>query len=257
VRRAVTILVLAAVLAAPAGAAAKSVTASGDGIKATLTYVKHRGTLFSSHARITISDNGTRVFAGPVSKPHCGNYCEFDSRPLSVVTLAGGPALVLDTYTGGAHCCSYVDIYSPQPSGTWRDTGFDFGDPGYGLRHIGPGGEPEFVTANDAFAYEFTDYAESGMPLRVMQFNGHGFTDVTREYPALIRKDLRVWWKAFQKDHTPGAIGLIAAWAADADNLGRETQVSTTLSRQVAAHRITAAEARHLRAFLKKLGYSN
>ena len=257
-RRVVLTAVLGLALMVPAAALAASLLvtreASGGGVTATLSYTTRQHGLFASGARITVRANGRQVYAGAVSKPHCGNYCQFFTRPLTVRELDGQADPVLITFTGGAHCCSYVDVYSRSAAGHWTDTGFNFGDPGVALEHIGPGGQVEFVSGNDAFAYAFTDYAESGMPLMILSFTGGRFTDVTRSYPALIRKDAKLMWRGYQRDHTKGAIGLIAAWAADEDNLGHRAAVSAMLTRQADAHRITAAGARHLRAFLTKLG---
>jgi len=43
----------------------------------------------------------------------------------------------------------------------------NFGDPGVKMDSIGADGAVDFVSANDAFAYAFTDYAASGVPIQI------------------------------------------------------------------------------------------
>lgn len=170
--------------------------------------------------------------------------------------------MLLDLYTGGAHCCSVLQIFSFDPAtGTYVMTEHDFGDPGYRIKDLGGDGQLEFVTADDSFAYAFTDYAASGLPIQILTFAGGHFTDVTRQYPKLIAKDAARFLKDFKHDLRDG-VGLIAAWAADEDSLGHTSLVSRTLNRELRAGHLRALAGvggkkflRELNKLLRKDGY--
>jgi hypothetical protein len=147
-------------------------------------------------------------------------------------------------YSGGAHCCSIAEVFSRAPgAGHWTRTSYDFGDPGYALVDLAHDGTDEFLTADDRFAYAFTDYAASGMPLLVMRFSGGHFRDVTRSYPSRIARDATRWMKAFEQQrhgHYPDTTGIIAAWAADEDALGNHAEVTRFLQHAAAARELNS-----------------
>ena len=136
----------------------------------------------------------------------------------------GQPDVVLDLYSGGAHCCSIEQVFSFDPGTmTYGMTQHDFGDPGEQIVDLGHNGRFEFLTADDSFAYEFTDFAASGLPIQILTFSGGRFLNVTRSYPGLIAKDAARWMKAsssMAKQHYSDSVGLAAAWAADQELLG-------------------------------------
>ncbi len=134
-------------------------------------------------------------------------------------------------------------------------TQHDFLNSAAALRDLDHNGRTEFVTSDNAFAYEFTDFAESGMPLQILNFSGLAFDNVTRRYPKLIRNDARLWWRAYLSDNDSGRVGLVAAWAGDEYNLGRGHAAAATLAKQASEHHISARFVKRLRAFLKRHGY--
>jgi hypothetical protein len=226
---------------------------------------------------LTISDAGHVVYQQPINAPGCGNGCQpggigRGSNSLEFAVLAPGrsPSLVLSLFSGGAHCCSIVQVFSPGEgaSGTWTVGSYDFGDPGFSLTDLAHDGVDEFVSADDRFAYAFTDYAASGLPLLIISYASGQFQNVTRSYPALIGRDGRFWLKVF-KDQRRYAYddtnGVIAAWAADEDELGRSASVAGYLAKQARAGHLNAAIGnfapqgfrfvRALKHFLAKRGY--
>jgi hypothetical protein len=225
---------------------------------------------------VTVRDGGRVVYSAAVRAPECGTHCapgspghNGHSLRFVVLSVAAKPSLILDLYSGGAHCCSIAQVFAPNRSGRWAVTGHTFGDPGYRLTNLNHDGADEFLTADDRFAYAFTDYAASGLPLQILAFAGGHFTDITRNYPGMITRDASIWMRAFRdqrRSHYADTTGVVAAWAADEDNLGREAAVSTFLQQQARAghlnsqlkpqvpvgYRYVAA----LERFLKKLGYT-
>lgn len=188
------------------------------------------GTYSYSRERLTIRSGASVEYSAPVHSSLCGRYCmPVDPSPngssIAWRRLSpSGAQLLLDLYSGGAHCCSIADVFSQAPgAGHWTKSTFDFGDPGYKLVDLNHDGIDEFLSADDRFAYAFTDYAASGMPLEIMRWSDGRFRDVTRSYPVLIARDAGRWMKLFRqqrRSHYAYTAGIIAAWAADEDELG-------------------------------------
>ena len=235
--------------ASPAGAA--TYRASAADVSATLSF---QGTYPSpQHTTLTISRAGHVLYEGPVSASLCGTYCwptpawgPASGNPVRVVTLrAGSPEVVLGLYSGGAHCCYIMEVFAPTSTSTYVKTEIDLGDPVAQIRTVGTSPYPVLVTADDGFAYAFTDYAASGLPIEILRFTGHGVADVTRQYPSLIRRDAASWLSAFyaqKTSHYSDSVGVIAAWAADEYLVGRAPAAQQFLREQ--------ARAGHLRSLL-------
>ncbi len=157
----------------------------------------------------------------------------------------GSPSVVLDLYSGGAHCCAIEQVYSlSQKSSRIQKAEYNFGNPGVRLVQLGAGGSFDLLSANDAFAYAFTDYAASGMPIKILSFSHNSFHDVTRSFPQLITKDADQWMSAFKSQastHYADSVGLVAAWAADEDMLGRSASVMRFLDSEAKAGHLNSA----------------
>ncbi|HUY16064.1 MAG TPA: hypothetical protein VMV11_00740 [Acidimicrobiales bacterium] len=233
----------------PHAFAASTAATSGD-VSATFTYT---GTFpQSSNPRLTISRAGKVVDDVAVTSKWCGHQCWPDyvspgHSVLHVVRLRQhGPLdVVLDLYSGGAHCCTVEQVFSfDASSGTYKKFEYNFGDPGTKLVPLGPGGRDVFLSADDSFAYAFTDYAASGMPLEILSFSHDAFHNVTRSYPQLVAKDATQWLSAFDSaasSHYQDTVGLAAAWAADEDLLGHVSAVQRFLRAEQRAGHLNSA----------------
>ena len=274
-RRALTCLTVAAVcLAAAPAALATTQTAHAGIVTATFTF---QGKVPNFHGlRLTIARGGTVVYDQPVVAKACATLCwpgpiTGGRTAVQVVDLehTGDPDVVLDLYSGGAHCCNVVQVFSYDPGTmTYGEAERDFGDPDARIVDLRHNGRFEFLTADDSFAYAFTDFAASGLPIEILTFAGGHFTDVTRGYPALVAKDARFWLKAFDglaSDHYSDSVGVIAAWAADEDLLGNSRFVGTYLEKQLKLGHLTVPAGSfspggkrfitHLMRFLRNHGY--
>jgi hypothetical protein len=259
-RIALAAICLFAVVPAAAFAAVRisSQSVSRDGIKATVTYQKGRYADMDKNVQIAISQSGVASFKQSVDAVLCGKQCYVQPKhALAIANLEGqGHAddVVLSLYSGGAHCCFIDEVYSRGPQGYERSQ-FDFGNPGAALKQIGPHKTSQFVTADNSFAYEFSDYAESGMPIEILGFEHGKFINVTRTHPALIAADAKSFWKGYLSDHDAGRVGVIAAWAADEYNLGQAKHAQATLNAQVKDGRIPHTFVSKLERFLLKHHY--
>ena len=270
----ITVLVLAAsALLAPA-ALATTQTATSGAVTATFAFTGQFPSF--SGLRLTIAQSGSVLYDQPVSSKWCGNSCApmataGTASSVHVIDLdhTGQPNVVLDLYTGGAHCCSIEQVFTfDSASSTYTMAERDFGDPGARIQDLHHDGHFEFVTADDAFAYAFTDFAASGMPLQILTFSSGRFSDVTGQFPALIRKDAASWLKAFRSEarqHYPDTVGLIAAWAADEYRLGKVAAANRFLHQQARAGHLNSPLGRsvaqgrkfvtRLQKFLRRHGY--
>jgi hypothetical protein len=240
----------AAVLALAPAAFATTQTSRLGAVSATFTYQGKYPEF--SHERLTISRGGTTVYDAPVNASECGGQCapgEYGGGKESIRALDldndGQPDVVLKLYSGGAHCCTVDEVFSfDQSTNTYSETPWDFGDPGAQIVDLNHDGHYKFVTADDTFAYAFTDFAASGLPIQILSFDGGAFHNVTRSYRGVIEKDAKQWLGAFDsmaKYHYDDSVGVMAAWAADEALLGREPAADRFLRTQAKAGHLNSA----------------
>ncbi|MFZ1063861.1 MAG: hypothetical protein WAN30_10395 [Acidimicrobiales bacterium] len=233
---------------AEAGTSTQSATL--DGVSATFTY---SGTFPMAHnPHLTIRRARTVLFNGLVTSAWCGHTCwpntiSSTTDVVHVVRLQsrGTPEVVLDLYSGGAHCCSIEQVYILSATSK-RVTKIEhnFGDPGVRLEPLGPGGATYFVSADDTFAYAFTDFAASGLPIQILAVSGGVFTNVTRRFPALIKGDATSWLRAYHEQASSNyqdSVGVIAAWVADEDLLGESGVANEYLEAQAKLGHLNSA----------------
>jgi hypothetical protein len=196
-----------------------------------------------SHLRLAVAKGSKQLLETPVvssepgaehPEPAFGTGSTLFFRDLDG---DGTPELVLELYTGGAHCC-YVDQV------------FDFGSPhpikveldlaDAGAKVVVAHGKPLLQSADESFAYEFTAYAGSGAPVLLLRYLGGRFEDVTRDHVQLVSADAARWWRAAQAaiDRKDDARGVLAAWAADEAILGQASLAKKALLSYAAAGKI-------------------
>ncbi|MGI4731194.1 MAG: hypothetical protein ACRYFW_05540 [Janthinobacterium lividum] len=187
-------------------------------------------------ARVTSGDGATIDLKGGVRE--VGSATGPAAR-LAIGPLDGGRAgAILTSFSGGAHCCESYAVAVRQGAG-WRrievartettdqgpvrQTDFNYGLKGFPTDLDGDG-HADFVIGDDAFAYAFTDYADSWTPPVILNVAGDGFADVSRR-PAFRRLFAADMAKARQGCVAPSAgrspNGACAAYAADAARTGR------------------------------------
>ena len=172
-------------------------------------------------------------------------------------------------FHGGAHCCTIVaPTRCPATPGTPRPVDADLVNASATV--IDESGHVVLLTADDRFAYQFSSFAHSGMPVEVLELRGHAFVNSTEDYLGLVDEDATLWLTLFEQDpsKTDGR-GFLAAWVADEDRLGQSSQAWQYLhqldeSGQLAWKPVFAGEPAgpgaaaflaQLRALLVKTGY--
>ena len=268
---------LALALVAPGVASAAdggSATASAGAVQATLTWAAAQYGNKDPH--LVVSRAGAPAFDG--SSVVAGSACSEDGcvyaasgkrdAPLQVVDLDadGEPEVLVDAYTGGAHCCALTEIL--RFNGTaYATSEASWGNIGYELKDLDRDGRPDFVTADDAFSYAFSSYAGSYHPPLVLDYDATAkgfFTDVTRRFPALARKNAKdaLHTLARARRQHFETLGVVSAYVADLYLLRRGREVRSYLARarkrgdlRNAGGRAPKNFERQLLAFLHKQGY--
>lgn len=272
-------VILLAALAASTAASAGSTgppgahreTARSGTWSAAFTYVKTAANGPDSYTQLhlVVSNGATSVLDSPVVSRVAGAGTlqpgGFDGRPsisFRDLDADGTPELLLDLYTGGAHCCFLTQVFDLVSSPP-RKRELDFADAG--ARLIVAGGAVLFRTTDPVFAYAFTDFADSGAPIALWSYTRSGMRNVTRTRPALVRTDAKTWWTAYrvQARRKGDVRGLLSAWAADEAMLGRAAQAHATLDAIARSGALArgdggakgAAYVRQLWRFLGRYGY--
>jgi len=272
---------LAAVLPATASAAVQTETATATSpageVRAEFSYDK-RGDFEYRDVRIKITRAGAVLHDALVPAPcdECSaapqgiGDAENPSVQARDLDADGEPEVLVDLYTGGAHCCSFTQIYRHDAAtNTYRRTKGSWYDYGYELVDLDKDGSPEFRSADFRFAAAFTAYAASGAPPRILKFAGGRLADVTRSYRSIVKQNLKEYlslYKKYRKDRELNDVrGFLAAYTADKYLLG---QRKTAFDLVYAAYRrgelraqfgdTSASGKRYisaLRKFLRKAGY--
>jgi hypothetical protein len=221
---------------------------------------------------LTVSRAGEVVHDEPVrvsecEEPLCMPGGFEDRRSLSVADLDGGgePEVLLDVFTGGAHCCVATQVLR------WDGTGYrtaerNWRDPGYEVEDISGDGVPELRSADARFAYRFASFAGSAMPVAIWRFQDGTFVDVTEAFPAVVERDADRWlrvWRGRRGKRDRESLGVLAAWAANEYRLGHRAEVRRQLRTALRRGWLRGSEhwprgrayIRELDRFLTRAGY--
>ncbi len=123
--------------------------------------------------------------------------------------------VIVQNYSGGAHCCTNTAVYSWQNNKFTRiESGYLDGSGG-SFEDLDSDGLSEFISADNRFLYLFSSYAGSFPPPLISTFKGGEFTETTRQYPALIREQIAQIEKTFaDKNYEGERNGLLAGYVA-------------------------------------------
>jgi len=238
--RVVVVALAAGVLSGPAAASSQpwkkvTVTRHAGSVTAMMSIKRQsRGQGFYNFRslRLVVRVGGKTI----VGQGLCGSErCSIGSHhTLTLENVTGGPLkeAVVSLYTGGAHCCFESAVALVDGPHRGRVLVHNWGDPGYeGHWHDGV---YDFITADDRFAYAFTSFAASGLPMLVLTIDPAGhFADVTSTRLDLVKADAKQWWKAYlaERGKPDGEVrGVLAAWCADEYRLGEKPTCITELA---------------------------
>jgi hypothetical protein len=142
-----------------------------------------------------------------------------------------GNQVVIDTYSGGPHCCAIDTIIEHTRDG-WKaialPAGREAGAAGSQVndtlapKDIDGDGYPDFVLSDDRFDYTFASYTGSWLPPRIFRLQAGAFVDesASRKFDAVFRKDMKeVKPGCLEKTDSPD--GSCAGYVADAARIGQ------------------------------------
>jgi hypothetical protein len=263
------LIALTIALASPATAHAAysgSETRSSGSVSATLTYSPSDAGIENE---LVITRAGAEAFRGTTGVADCGEQTSFcapaaalQGPPAESLTVSdldgdGEPEVIVDIYTGGAHCCTVSEVYRLSSEGYVSNSKY-WGNSGYRLNDLGGDAAPEFLSQDDRFAYAFASYAYSAMPVRILRYKAGKWTVVTKRFRSQIKRDAATQWRYFRSANKTKTLGeprgLAAAWAADQYMLGMRRSALKTLRKEARRGRLFGTPGTAA-AFIKKLDH--
>ena len=277
-RALVTLCCLAPLPAFPTAAGADTDRVSGGGVEATLSY--QEAEVGFRDVRITVTRNGTRLVneAGP-RHPRCnGAGCQYwplnarvGRRSIFLRNLDRDtePEVLAEFFTGGANCCLASRIYDFDPRrGAYRRIDRNWNTASHrGARDLDRDGAAEFLSRDSRFKFRYGCNACTPEPVRVFRLREGRLRDVTRRFPALVRRDLRDLGRLYRRVRTDRLVarGVLAALTADRYLLGRAREARRGLRRALRRGELRGtrfdgapdgrAYIRSLLRFLRRIGY--
>lgn len=251
------VLGFAAFLSLPLAASAETRTAQSGNVQAEVSFDRQEYGL--KNLRLKVSRSGQVVFNQPILESDYFRLADYENQVPKVLDLDGDgePEVVVDLFSGGAHCCTSSWIYRYQSKqktydfiqANWRDIG-------YQLQDLDQDRIPEFISADARFAYAFSSFAGSGFPIAIWQYRQGKLLNVTRRYPKLVYSDALRYWKIYEQIRSQDAEvkGILAAYLADKYLLG---QAADGWQRVRAAYQDKDRQQffTELEKFLKETGY--
>jgi hypothetical protein len=258
---------LTAMAAAPAAAVAAphrlhTQTARQGSLRAQFSFRDTPVTNFWDRGRIKIWSRGRLIVNRVTGEGPPAVYRNNKTLPDRGVVIrqldgTGPPEVVVNLWSGGAHCCSESWIFT----GTHRAkmTWGQFNGPK--LRDADGDGKPEFHGLDTGFAYLFGAFASSRYPVKVWNYANGQVNDVTRSFPAEVQADMAEQYAGYQEcltttengDYAPSCVrGALAAYAADGYSLGQGDQAMAVVQQAVDAGQ-TSNDTDQFDDFLGKL----
>lgn len=198
--------------------------------------------------------------------PFGANYPTSAIAPLCLARFAGAadPTALLGFYSGAAHCCFALRAISIASGGPSSSEDLELGN-WWGTVETNDG-RVIVVTADNRFAYAFSSFAGSGMPLMVYEVSGGGFVVTSRNYADLLTADAAKWWQQINNPQNQGPgggiLGVVAPWVADECELGQSGYAWAWVNKLNAEGKLNgpfkptgSAYVAALRTFLGKTGY--
>jgi hypothetical protein len=139
---------------------------------------------------------------------------------------SGTPEVIVETFSGGAHCCTSAFIYTKR-QGKFQvvETGPKDGG-GVGYQDLDGDGTIELISKDQSFYYAFSAYAFSFPPSQIFSLKDGKLVDTTRNYPRYLRAELQRMFAAIERlTREDGQInGVLAGYVAQKALLGEFDQ---------------------------------
>jgi hypothetical protein len=259
---AVALAVAASVLAAAWPAAAHdagAITKAAGATSGTLRW--DRADYGISNPRLSVTRQGVEyaITIADVCEEGCILVADGSGIGQSMLNVAdldgdGEPEVLVDTFSGGAHCCLTTRVL------TWNGSGYTpadvaWRDGSWKLRDADGDGDRELVGQDPQFWDVFTSHAASAVPPLVLEKHGDQLVTATKKYKSLLRKDAEVWRRALRKARQGDDVrGILAAYVADQYMLRQGATGRREVDRQRKAGRVSKGFKALLLKKLKQFG---
>ena len=122
------------------------------------------------------------------------------------ITGEGHPDVIVEVFTGGAHCCSSTIVYDLGPEFT-KVLETPLSNCGGSFEDLNGDGVYEYLTCDDLFAYFYCPYASSPVVKVVMEYKpGHGYVPASPRF-AYLYEDAIAHDTALAEEYGPGDLG--------------------------------------------------
>jgi hypothetical protein len=239
------------------------VTHGAGAVSATLEWDKAESGI--ANPRLFVVRDGVRYdltiadicLEGCIVVPDDANPEAVKSSAVKVADLDGDgePEVLVDTFSGGAHCCLTARLLTFDGTG-YRPSDIAYRDVGYQLEDADGDGRPELVGYDPRFSAAFTAFAASGFPPQVFALVAGKLVDVTRKLPALARADARTQLHQLRAAKRGDDVrGVLAAYVADQYLLGHGSVGTREIDRQRAKGRVSKGFKAYVVKRLRAWGY--
>jgi hypothetical protein len=257
-RKLAPFFVLVSLLAVPASASAATDTARSGDVRARLTYNCGSGPFTCTSMRFRVDRGGgnnvvlDQIITLSGNRPFGPGNPDGNSARFANLDSDAEPEILVDLFTGGAHCCLVTFIYDYNGT-SYSHISHDWKDPGYVLTNI-DGGRPEFRTGDPRFVDLYTSYVESRLPIQIWNYRGGRLKTVTRKFHNTVRRDRDAALRFYRTVRTAkGDVrGALAAYQADNYLLSRRTAARGWRVLR-GLHRRHIVSTRYLRSLQRKL----
>ncbi|MGA2668269.1 MAG: hypothetical protein ABSF32_05065 [Ignavibacteria bacterium] len=103
----------------------------------------------------------------------------------------GNKFIFIETYSGGAHCCTYLLAAKITEDKFIFTDSIWWGNSGYEIKDINNDGEKEVIGYNDIFAYAFTNFAQSAFPIAIYKFKDGKFIFANKQFENKVLEHIK------------------------------------------------------------------
>jgi hypothetical protein len=133
-------------------------------------------------------------------------FASLDALTGQDITGDGTPDVVIETYSGGAHCCFSTVVYELGPV-LFKALESPMSNCGGRLTDLNGDGILEFDTCDDIFAYTYCPYAASPLVRTILQYEtGRGYVPASHRFSAFYADDVARYTQLAERA-APGEYG--------------------------------------------------
>jgi hypothetical protein len=103
----------------------------------------------------------------------------------------GKKEIVIEYYSGGAHCCTTMDIYKLESDKFTLLDSLEWGNSLFDINDLDKDGKMEITGFDDAYAYAFTNFADSRFPVLIYKFKNGKLYLANKEFKEKVLDEIK------------------------------------------------------------------